>query len=91
MLYSERRRSFVASHIVLEKAGSHDHQGLHFGEEERTSNTSLELLEAHTINVRMRGQSRKEVERSFYTRRLAPAVAWEKSVEHFGTARCSHS
>ena len=43
MLYFERRQSFVASHVVLEKAGSHNTTVGRFREEERTSNSSSEF------------------------------------------------
>ena len=37
----EGKQPSSGSQVHLEKAGSHDHQGLHFGEDERTSNPSL--------------------------------------------------
>jgi len=43
MLYLERRRSFVAGHVVLEKARSHATPFITFREEKRTSNSSPEF------------------------------------------------
>ena len=89
MLYFERRQSFVAGHVVLEKEGSHEAKAVNVREEERTSNSSLEFLEMYTPNVRTRSKSRKEPKRSFYTRRLGRAIALGVQRTSWNSMRCS--